>query len=115
MLEDYRYLEDTWVDIDELEEFIRIYAHGNTDILFEDRKYNKSTGRNYKRDYKKFQSSDEQIADRSSRNSARRIKINNGDAEVGDGKDVDHKDGNPRNNKTKNLRMTSPSKNRGEK
>ena len=66
-------------------------------------------------DYKKFQSSDEQIADRSSRNSARRIKINNGDAKVGDGKDVDHKDGNPRNNKTKNLRMTSPSKNRGEK
>ena len=37
MLEDYRYLEDTWIDINELEEFIRIYAHGNTDILFEDR------------------------------------------------------------------------------
>ena len=54
MLEDYRYLEDTWIDIDELEEFIRIYAHGNTDILFEDRKYNKSTGRNYKSDYEKF-------------------------------------------------------------
>ena len=51
MLEDYRYLEDTWIDINELEEFIRIYAHGNTDILFEDREYNKSTGRNYKKDY----------------------------------------------------------------
>ena len=113
MLDKFSHLENSWIDIDELKEFINMYAHGNIEDLSE--AYNKSTGRNYKRDYKKFQSSDEQIADRSSRNSARRIKINNGDAEVGDGKDVDHKDGNPRNNKTKNLRMTSPSKNRGEK
>ena len=113
MLDKFSHLENSWIDIDELKEFINMYAHGNIEDLSEE--YNKSTGRNYKRDYKKFQSSDEQIADRSSRNSARRIKINNGDAEGGDGKDVDHKDGNPRNNKTKNLRMTSPSKNRGEK
>jgi hypothetical protein len=113
MLDKFSHLENSWIDIDELKEFINMYAHGNIEDLSEE--YNKSTGRNYQRDYKKFQSSDEQIADRSSRNSARRIKINNGDAEVGDGKDVDHKDGNPRNNKTKNLRMTSPSKNRGEK
>ena len=95
-----------------------MYAHGNLEDLFEDkkkRKYNKSTGRNYESDYKKFQSSPEQIRNRSSRNSARRIKINNGDAEVGDGQDVHHVDGNPQNNKTKNLRMTSPSRNRGEK
>ena len=113
MLDKFSHLENSWIDIDELKEFINMYAHGNIEDLSEEN--NKSTGRNYKRDYKKFQSSDEQIADRSSRNSARRIKINNGDAKVGDGKDVDHKDGNPRNNKTKNLRMTSPSKNRGEK
>ena len=31
----------------------------------------------------------------------------------GDGKDIDHKDGNPRNNSRKNLRVTSKSYNRG--
>ena len=30
----------------------------------------------------------------------------------GDGKDVDHKDGNPRNNKKSNLRVQAPAKNR---
>ena len=115
MLEDYRYLEDTWIDIDELEEFIRIYAHGNTDILFEDRKYNKSTGRNYKSDYEKFQSSPEQIADRSSRNSARREAENQGKVKKGDGQDVHHVDGNPQNNNRKNLKVVSKSKNRGDK
>ena len=72
--EDFEYLEDTWVDVGELKEFINMYAHGNLEDLFEDkkkRKYNKSTGRNYESDYKKFQSSPEQIRNRSSRNSAR--------------------------------------------
>ena len=115
MLEDYRYLEDTWIDINELEEFIRIYAHGNTDILFEDREYNKSTGRNYKKDYEQFQSSPKQIADRSSRNSARREAENQGKVKKGDGNDVHHEDGNPRNNGKKNLRVVRKSKNRGDK
>ena len=115
MLEDYRYLENTWIDINELEEFIRIYAHGNTDILFEDRKYNKSTGRNYKSDYEKFQSSPDQIADRSSRNSARREAENQGKVKKGDGKDVDHKNGNPRDNSNTNIRIVPKSKNRGDK
>ena len=35
-----------------------------------------------------------------------------GRVKKGDGKDVDHKDGNPRNNSAKNLRVTSKSKNR---
>ena len=93
--EDFEYLEGTWVDVEELKEFINMYAHGNLEDLFEDkkkRKYNKSTGRNYERDYRKFQSSPEQIRNRSSRNSARRIKIKNGDAKVGDGRDVHHVD-----------------------
>ena len=115
MLEDYRYLEDSWIDLDELEEFIRIYAHGNTDILFEDRKYNKSTGRDYKKDYEQFQSSPQQVADRSSRNKARRKMLSGGKVRKGDGKDVDHKNGNPQDNRTKNLRVMSKSKNRGDK
>ena len=112
MLEDYRYLEDTWIDINELEEFIRIYAHGNTDILFEDREYNKSTGRNYKKDYEQFQSSPEQIADRSSRNSARREAENQGRVKRGDGKDVHHRNGNTRDNRRRNLIAVPASKNR---
>ena len=115
MLEDYRYLEDTWIDLDELEEFIRIYAHGNTDILFEDRQYNKSTGRNYKKDYEQFQSSPEQIEDRSARNGARRKAEKQGKVKKGDGKDVHHVDGNPQNNSSKNLRVVSKSKNRGDR
>ena len=115
MLEDYRYLEDTWIDIDELEEFIRIYAHGNTDILFEDRKYNKSTGRNYKKDYEQFQSSPKQIRDRSARNGARRKAEKQGKVKKGDGKDVHHVDGNPQNNSSTNIRIVPKSENRGDK
>ena len=29
--EDFEYLEDTWVNVDELKEFINMYAHGNLD------------------------------------------------------------------------------------
>lgn len=38
--------------------------------------------------------------------------IKAGKASKGDGRDVDHKDGNPRNNSSSNLRMRSKSKNR---
>lgn len=38
-----------------------------------------------------------------------------GKVRKGDGKDVDHKDGNPRNNKSKNLRVMAKSKNRSVK
>jgi hypothetical protein len=38
---------------------------------------------------------------------------NTGSAKPNDGKDVDHKDGNPKNNSRKNLRMRSKSANRG--
>ena len=119
--EDFEYLEDTWVDVDELKEFINMYAHGNLDDLFEDkkpkkkRKYNKSTGRNYKRDYKQFQSKPEQIRDRASRNAARAEEEKNGNVSRGDGQDVHHVDGNPQNNNRKNLKVVSKSKNRGDK
>lgn len=49
---------------------------------------------------------------RASRNAARRSMIKAGRARKGDGKDVHHKNGNPKDNRKSNLKMTSPSKNR---
>ena len=66
--------------------------------------------RNYRKEYDNYQGRPEQIANRSSRNKARRI--------MGDktkiGMDVGHKDNNPLNNDPKNLRNEDPSKNRRE-
>lgn len=69
--------------------------------------------RNYKKEYKKFQSSTKAKKDRASRNKARREAIKSGKAKKGDGKDVDHKNMNPRDNSKKNTRIVSKSKNRG--
>jgi hypothetical protein len=67
--------------------------------------------RDYKSEYKNYHSKPQQRKNRSSRNLARRlmkkklgIKLN--------GKDVDHKDRNPRNNSMSNLRIRSKSSNR---
>ena len=67
--------------------------------------------RDYKSEYKNYHSKPQQRKNRSSRNLARRlmkkklgIKLN--------GKDVDHKDRNPRNNSLSNLRIRSKSSNR---
>ena len=66
--------------------------------------------RNYRKEYDNYQGRPEQIARRSSRNKARRI--------LGDktkiGMDVGHKDNNPLNNDSGNLRNEDPSKNRRE-
>ena len=68
--------------------------------------------RNYKKEYKDYQGKPEQIARRSKRNQARlKIKKARGEAAVA-GKDVDHKDRNPHNNSTSNLRIQSKKKNR---
>jgi hypothetical protein len=75
--------------------------------------YNKSTGRNYKSDYAKFQGTAKAKKDRASRNKARRAALKTGRVKKGDGKDIDHKNMNPRNNGKKNLRVQSKSKNRG--
>lgn len=77
--------------------------------------YNKSTGRDYKSDYAKFQSSPSAIKDRASRNKARRVMEKEGKVRKGDGKDVDHQNGNPRQNSRKNLKVMSKSKNRAKK
>lgn len=50
--------------------------------------------------------------DRASRNAARADAVKSGKAHKGDGKDVDHKDSNPRNNKKGNTQVISASKNR---
>lgn len=52
--------------------------------------YNKSTGRNYKRDYKKFQSSEKAKKKRAALNKYNRKKGTYGN---GDGKDASHKGG----------------------
>ena len=66
--------------------------------------------RNYAKEYANYQGKPEQIANRSSRNKARRV--------MGDktkiGMDVGHKDNNPLNNDPKNLRNEDPSVNRRE-
>lgn len=74
--------------------------------------YNKSTGRNYKRDYAKFQSSTKAKKDRASRNAARAKLKKAGKVKKGDGKDVAHKNHNPRDNKKSNLAVQSKKKNR---
>lgn len=79
--------------------------------------YNKSTGRNYKKDYEQFQSSEKAKKDRASRNAARRKMTKAGKVKKGDGKDVDHKVPLSKggSNKKSNLRVTSRSKNRAKK
>ena len=69
--------------------------------------------RDYKKEYQKFHSSEKAKKDRASRNAARAKLEKEGRVKKGDGKDVDHKNGSPRDNSSKNLRVTSKSYNRG--
>ena len=62
---------------------------------------------------KQYGAKPEQRERRSARTNARNKLIRSGRASVGDGKDLDHKDGNPLNNSPKNLRMVNRSFNRG--
>lgn len=68
--------------------------------------------RNYRKEYDNYQGKPEQIKNRAARNAARRKMEKAGKVHKGDGKDVDHKSGNPRNNSIKNLRVQSKSANR---
>jgi len=66
--------------------------------------------RNYRKEYDNYQGKPEQIANRSSRNKARRAKTKQlGYKPKGD---VDHKNGNPRDNSPSNLRVASKAVNR---
>ena len=66
--------------------------------------------RNYRKEYDNYHSRPEQVANRSSRNKARRTM---GDKAV-KGMDVGHRDNNPMNNDPDNLRNEDPSTNRRE-
>lgn len=79
----------------------------------EDRPIPSSKG--YKRNYKqeaKYHATPEQKKRRASRNAARRKMEKAGKVRKGDGKDVAHKNGSPRDNRKSNLSVQSKSKNR---
>ena len=69
--------------------------------------------RDYKAEYRKYQSSPEDKKNRAARNRARLLAIKEGKVSKGDGKDIDHRDGNPQNNSPSNVRVTSRKLNRG--
>lgn len=75
----------------------------------------KRTKLGLKREYERFQSSAKAKAERASRNSARRAALKKGRVHKGDGKDIDHKNSNPTDNRASNLRVMSASANRGKK
>lgn len=71
--------------------------------------------RNYRDEYDKYQGQPEQILRRAGRVQSRRDAIKAGKASVGDGKDIHHKDGNPRNKELSNLKSMNRSTNRSRK
>lgn len=70
--------------------------------------------RDYKDEYKKFQSSPKQIADRAARNKARSQAEKAGKVHKGDGKEIDHKKPLAKggSNSKSNLRVVSRHTNR---
>lgn len=68
--------------------------------------------RDYKKEYDNYQGKPEQIKRRASRNAARRLLEKEGKVSKGDGKDVNHKNGDPKSNKRSNLQVQSKSANR---
>ena len=71
-----------------------------------------ATKRNYPKEYENYQGKPDQIKKTGERVKARRMMVKAGKAVKGDGKDVDHKNGNPQDNSDKNLRVLPKSKNR---
>jgi len=75
------------------------------------------SSKNYVRDYSKsgegkYDKSPKRMADNRARKKARSLLEKSGAAKRGDGKDVDHKNGNPRDNSSKNLRSVGRAINR---
>lgn len=68
--------------------------------------------RNYSSEYKKYQGKSVQKKKRAGRNTARRKMTAAGKVRKGDGKDVAHKNGNPKDNRSSNLKVVPASKNR---
>ena len=68
--------------------------------------------RNYGSEYKRYQKQSTQKKNRASRNAARNLLMQQGKVTKGDGKDVAHRNGNPRDNRPKNLAVSSKRANR---
>jgi hypothetical protein len=71
--------------------------------------------RNYRKEYDTYHAKPDQKKNRASRNKARTLLSSVGRVRKGDGKDVDHRDGNPRNNSKSNLSVMSKRRNRSKK
>jgi len=68
--------------------------------------------RDYKKEYRDYHGTKQQLKRRAARNKARRMLAKDGLVRKGDGKEVDHKDFDPTNNRRSNLRVMSKSDNR---
>lgn len=75
----------------------------------------RGTLRDYKREYKKFSSSRKAKKDRAARNNARRAALRSGRVHKGDGKEIDHINSTPTDNRPSNLRVVSRRTNRAKK
>ena len=70
------------------------------------------TKRDYEREYKATHGTEKGKKDRAARNKARRQLEKTGRVSKGDGKEVDHKNHNPRDNSPSNLRVVDKKTNR---
>jgi hypothetical protein len=68
--------------------------------------------RNYRKEYDTYHGTPEQRENNNARKRARYELEKKGVVKKGDGKEVDHKDGNPRNNSRGNLQVLSRRANR---
>ena len=68
--------------------------------------------RNYKKEYTNYHAKPLQKVNRAGRNKARKLVMKTGGAAKVAGKDVHHKNGNPRDNSAKNLAVASKTANR---
>ena len=68
--------------------------------------------RNYRKEYDEYHAKPEQKKRRASRNAARNKLAKTGRVRKGDGREVDHKDMNPRNNRRSNLKVVPKRVNR---
>ena len=68
--------------------------------------------RNYKKEYANYHSKPTQKVNRAGRNKARSLVMKSGGAAKVAGKDVHHKNGNPRDNRAGNLAVASKTANR---
>ena len=68
--------------------------------------------RNYAKEYAEYGGTELQKKNRAARNHARRVLEREGKVHKGDGKDVNHRDGNPRNNDKSNWQIESVHANR---